>query len=286
MKKKKAFYCLMAGLLLTACGKQIPEDLIQPDQMEDILYDYHLAVGINYNDNRQRTYRKEAYKRYIFQKHGVTEAEFDSSMVWYTRHTPELSDIYTQIATRLEKEEKHYQRLLAAREQDQRTSVKGDTVELWFRKDMHLFNIGPVADHLTFEFSADENYHQRDSLVWTAHYTFFSKGLANMGLSVKYANDSVVGKDLMITENGEQRISFAPDSINPIKKITGHIKLVQDYSRYSNPRLLVHNLSLMRYKLPVDSLAKTKAVAKPGGPKTEKKEEKLEELHTKRKRKK
>ena len=274
MMKKKAFWCLMAGLALSACGKQIPEDMIQPDQMEDILYDYHLSVGINYDDNRNRNYRKEAYRRYVFEKHGVTAAEFDSAMVWYTRHTPELSDIYTKVALRFEKEQKHYQKLLAAREKEPSTSAKGDTVDLWYQKDMHLFNNGPVADHLTFEFKGDENYHDRDSLVWTAYFTFFKKGLVNMGLSVKYENDSVIGRDLLIDESGEQRICIAQKQASKIKKITGHLKLVHDYARYSDPRLLVHNLSLERYKLAVDSLAKPVQ-----------KEEKLEELSTKKKKK-
>ena len=32
--------------LMTSCGKEIPDDIIQPDQMEEVLYDYHLSIGM------------------------------------------------------------------------------------------------------------------------------------------------------------------------------------------------------------------------------------------------
>ena len=40
-------WTLIAGLaLMTSCGKQIPSDIIQPKQMEKVLYDYHLSLSM------------------------------------------------------------------------------------------------------------------------------------------------------------------------------------------------------------------------------------------------
>ena len=43
--KKQASWLLVAAFLsgMAGCGKKIPEDIIQPDAMESLLYDYHLA---------------------------------------------------------------------------------------------------------------------------------------------------------------------------------------------------------------------------------------------------
>ena len=37
-------------LLITACKPGVPKDVIQPDDMEDILYDFHLAQGVGARD--------------------------------------------------------------------------------------------------------------------------------------------------------------------------------------------------------------------------------------------
>ena len=69
-----------------SCGKKVPEEIIQPQAMENLLYDYHLATTMSADLPYDENYKKQAYLAYVFQKHGVTEAEFDSSMVWYSRH--------------------------------------------------------------------------------------------------------------------------------------------------------------------------------------------------------
>ena len=51
--------------LLTSCGKEIPDEIIQPSKMEKVLYDYHLTLGMSENSKNTE---KEARKNYIFQK--------------------------------------------------------------------------------------------------------------------------------------------------------------------------------------------------------------------------
>ena len=37
---------LLGAAFMVGCGKQVPEDIIQPDRMENILYDYHLSISM------------------------------------------------------------------------------------------------------------------------------------------------------------------------------------------------------------------------------------------------
>ena len=85
-----------------SCGKKVPEDIIQPQAMENLLYDYHLATTMSNDLPYDENYKKQAYLAYVFQKHGVTEAEFDSSMVWYSRHSDEMNTIYQNLQRRME----------------------------------------------------------------------------------------------------------------------------------------------------------------------------------------
>ena len=92
--KNKLWIFVLSACFLLGCGKQIPGDILQPEQMEDVLYDYHLSVSMTNNLTIDEFYKKKAFQDYVFKKHHITEAEFDSSMVWYTRHTAELAEIY------------------------------------------------------------------------------------------------------------------------------------------------------------------------------------------------
>ena len=100
--------------LMSSCGKYIPGDIIQPRKMEKVLYDYHLSMGMS---NNSKNTEREAQKKYIFQKHGITEAEFDSSMVWYTRESSDLLTIYSNLDKRFKREYAHIGRLLESRDE-------------------------------------------------------------------------------------------------------------------------------------------------------------------------
>ena len=139
--------------LLTSCGKEIPDEIIQPSKMERVLYDYHLTLGMSENSKNTE---KEARKNYIFQKHGITSAEFDSSMVWYTRESKELMSIYENLNKRFKREYEHVERLLESREEaNTRSFASGDTVDIWMKEDILWFTKAPLNNRLTFEIKAD-----------------------------------------------------------------------------------------------------------------------------------
>ena len=74
---------------LTGCKPSLPDDVLSQGKMEDILYDYHLALAMVQNEGGDETQRF-IYKDAVLRKHDVTSAEFDSSMVYYMRHTDKM----------------------------------------------------------------------------------------------------------------------------------------------------------------------------------------------------
>ena len=132
MRKLFGYICVAAFLTgMGACGKKIPDDIIQPGDMENLLYDYHLASAMTGSLPYDETYKKDAYFKYVFQKHHVTEAEFDSSMVWYTRHSDVLSDIYTRLKGRFEDDARNMKTQVAKRDNQIDVSMSGDTCLLY-----------------------------------------------------------------------------------------------------------------------------------------------------------
>lgn len=246
---------LLGAALLVGCGKQIPTDVIQPDRMENILYDYHLSISMSNNLSYSDNYQKEAYKNYVFQKYSITEAEFDSSMVWYTRHTEELAAIYKRLGERFRKEKKQVQTLLAQRENKPATSQPGDTVNVWYDRTIYWLTDTPLTDKVTFEIPADSNFKAKDAFLWSADYTFLSDTgrKATVGFNIMFDNDSVVGRVQEVIRSGIQSLYIKPDSAFAIKSVNGFIYYEDDSLR--TPGLIVNNITLTRYHEPVDSVA-------------------------------
>jgi hypothetical protein len=239
--------------LLSSCGKEIPDEIIQPSKMEKVLYDYHLTLGMSENSKNTE---KEARKNYIFHKHGITSAEFDSSMVWYTRESKELMSIYENLNKRFKREYEHVERLLESREEaNTRSFASGDTVDIWMKEDILWFTKAPLNNRLTFEIKADSTFHPRDAFNWNMNYYFMAEGEAIMGLNVIYENDSVIGMTKSITESGPQSIYLHTDSAYNIKALNGFIYVPENQTK--QPNILLHKIDLTRYHMPepTDSLS-------------------------------
>ena len=71
-----------------SCKPQVPDEYLQPGEFEDVLYDYHLADAMAGNgDNADNeSYDVVLYRQAVLRKYGITQAEFDSSLVYYMRH--------------------------------------------------------------------------------------------------------------------------------------------------------------------------------------------------------
>ena len=254
----KMRWILICGLaLMASCGKQIPNDVIKPAQMEQLLYDYHLAIGMSTNLKVGEHYKKDAYKKYIFQKYKIKEADFDSSMVWYTRNTLELAAIYENLEKRFRREHAHIAMLLESRQEaDIRVTPAGDSVNIWRKGDMYWMNGGSLLNQLTFEIKSDSNFKLKDTYMWSADYHLLPKGKVAMGFNAIYENDSVTGIVKEITESGRHSICLHADSVNPIKTLNGFIYVLPEDSALHN-NLLVNQISLMRYHAAPDSIRKT-----------------------------
>ena len=92
-----------AMVLLASCGHK---DHLSAKQMENILFDLHRAEGIIWERGIERGHDEEvrAYYQVVMDKYGVTQAQFDSSLVWYTDHPERFNKIYPRVIKRLEAE--------------------------------------------------------------------------------------------------------------------------------------------------------------------------------------
>lgn len=239
---------MLCGLF--GCGKKVPKDIIQPQAMENLLYDYHLATTLSADLPYSENYKKEAYLAYVFKKHHVTEAEFDSSMVWYSRHSDEMTTIYQNLQKRMETTAEQLKKQTIRHSGEVSVSLSGDTVDLWQDRTLYWLTAYGLTNRLTFDLRADTSFHEKDRLVWEADFSFLPKGRPSgrvvMGVNLTFSNDSTQGMTRVVSMSGMQRLVIVPDSAFKYKNVTGFMY----YTGEEETSVLVSHIQLMRYHTP------------------------------------
>ena len=254
-------YALVFLFVLTGCKIRRPKEVIPESQMENLLYDYHMAKALGENLPYNENYKKALYIEYVFQKHGTTEAVFDSSMVWYTRHTDLLYKMYDRVSKRLKVEQTEIDNLIAIRDNKPKISTPGDSIDVWFLDRMLYLTGRPMSNKLTFTIPSDSNFKARDTLQWDIHYYFLdskpdSAEAALMSMAIQYTNDSVISLTKRIVESGLQSIRLQSDTLGEIKEVRGYV--YYSAGKDSIKHLFANRIALMRYHS-TDSLFSNKA---------------------------
>lgn len=239
-------------LLFAACEVRYPKEIIQPDKMEALLYDYHL-VQVMSTDIVGNEYKRKLYAEYVFDKHGVTKEEFDSSMVWYTRNPKHLYEIYSSL------EEK-----LAAEVGDESVTVgkdanlalsdsvamEGDLVNLWRGPRLSLLSATPLMNRISYSFKADSTYYIGDSLVMGMNVLFIAaeSGInqsAHAAMVVEYADSSFCSAGYIIEKSGRQVIAVPRNYETDIKAVRGYV-YYNDSDSLSRAKMLIDDFTVMR----------------------------------------
>ena len=96
---------LAIALMMLSCGNsqvkyKKPDNLIPKEQMVDILYDMHLAVGTSNLPNIHLE-KNRNYVSLVFDKHGIDSTTFAISNIYYTAEIEEYEEIFEAVEARL-----------------------------------------------------------------------------------------------------------------------------------------------------------------------------------------
>ncbi len=216
-------------LLMTGCKPGVPKEYIQPDDMEDILYDYHVADGMAYAEGAydEMAFRRKAYREAALRKHGVTEAEFDSSLVYYYRHTERLHDIYANLSKRLNNDAIALGATANELSQFGGTN-QGDTATVWRNEQAVVLMPQAPYNSISFEVKADTAYHQGDMMILSFDNQFIIQEGVRDGLAllaVTFDNDSTATQVTHINSDMHYDMRISNDGRLGIKLVKGFIYL-------------------------------------------------------------
>lgn len=277
MKRKLRNSLLVASavwLLLASCGEKVRTDVLLPEKLEAILYDYHLAQVMVSDLPSSERYKKELYFDYVYDKHGVTEAQIDSSLVYYARYPKDLSLIYANMSKRLERELERIEEEGIEWVKHEAVPVSGDTADLWYDARLMQLTSSPIANRYTFTVPADTNFKTGDKIVWGGDVLFLDEVTDSihhylyMNLQVKFANDSLLQVDTLMYASGSYLLAVSDTSKCPIKSVDGeaYMKSTDAVSRLLlvSPYLMRYHTNLLSDSLQTDTITTAEDLDKAG----------------------
>jgi len=243
---------LLVLMLVVACKPSVPSEYIQPGDMEDILYDYHLALAMS----RQKgggdlDFNRSLYFQSVLKKYGVTEAEFDSSLVYYYSHAYRLKDIYSEVNQRLNDEATSLGVAVGDINRYSQYSTTGDTANIWNQQTDLLLIPRATMNRYNFTVKVDSTFKKGDSFM----FQFMSEYIWQSGskdvtvcIVCKYEGDSIIQTVNHISVAGTAQVRVPANREKKLKEMRGFIYL-SDGGDDSNTRkmLFISQIQLIRF---------------------------------------
>lgn len=238
--------------MMCSCKPSVPRRYIQPDDLEDILYDYYVAQAMAEQDGDENSeYTLRMYKTAVLNKHGVSEAEFDSTMVYYTRHSDRLHRIYRNLVSRMEADAVSLG--ADAREISSYGAgiSSGDTANIWPLENSLTLMPAMPYNIVSFDIPADTSYHKGDKVIWSFDTKFmYQEGQKNAVamLVLKYDNDSVVSRTKSLTSSTHYTLELPKTDTLALKEVKGFICLLRNANATTTTLklLFVNNIRMVK----------------------------------------
>ena len=203
--------------LLLSCSVELPSDIIPQGKMERILYDYHLAQGMAEAQGGDVAQNRYLYVQKVFEKHGIAEAEFDSSMVWYSGHASYLTEMYDHIENRLDRESRDAGLNIPEEDKFARFTAEGDTANVWQGRDVLCLHGNREENLYSLVIPADSTFRKGDYFMLRFSNRFVTQDRqreAFILLQIRYDNDSVVGTSAMVAGDYDATLNIPQTKVS------------------------------------------------------------------------
>ena len=197
--------------LLPSC-RQTPDGVLGEDEMASLMADIHIGeavVDYNYSQFPNDSTRKLLLQS-IYEAHGVTDAQVDSSFSWYGNHIEDYLKVYERTIELI----KQKQQDLASAASSQ-IAISGDSVAVWNGPSHLTFNDKTPSRIITFELTPDSTWNKDDVYMLRYKPLINSDGVKSRIL-VDYSNgrttyvDETLGRGLATTQRIELDSTLTP----------------------------------------------------------------------------
>ena len=158
---------LMAAILLVSCS-QVPDGVLKPGKMADVLTDIHKGDAIVETNSRpyQNDSLKNVLRQSILKKHKIDQATLDSSIVWYSRNMKLYVEVYDKVLENLDNElaDARVTSVGLKKSISQTSRISdGDSVNVWTGAPSARFAYGSASEFINFHLNSDRGWEDGDS---------------------------------------------------------------------------------------------------------------------------
>lgn len=254
MKKTDLIVIAVFALsIITGCKPSIPKGIISPGDMEDILYDYHLSKTMTSQlptDDGTREYKEALLMHAMLKKHGVTEAEFDTSLVYYYSHADKFAKIYREVTKRLNEDAMELGASVGELDKITSYSLTGDTANIWNDATSIFLIPRPAYNRVSYEIKADTAFHKGDSFQFNMMASYLYKsGMkdALVHIAIRYDNDSISTHYVHCTASGLTTLRIPANAEQKVKDVRTFIYLTPSNDDDTNNLLFINRIQLFRF---------------------------------------
>lgn len=248
---KKVLFIIVLLTLIVACGARVEKGVLKPEEMENLLFDYHLAQALAKGSGDSVNFKTQLYINSVYKKYNINESDFNHSMEWYTRNSEELFKIYKRIDER-------YALAVSMNKMPHNPYVNmtavGDTMNIWNGRNFYLLSSN-WENRLEFELITDSLVADGDRIMWqfdTHWYYKDGQKSAIALLAAVYENDSIATVMQSLYSTGKQEIYLNIRKKN-VKMLYGFIYQLSEWTE--QPRLLaISDPVLVRFRKKKESV--------------------------------
>ena len=209
-------FLLLVLLLFSACKNSRPSGVLSEGKMADVLYDYHVALALGQSSPDSADINTRLYTDAVLRKYDLTQADFDRSMEYYSRHSDALLAVYRRVNARF-----------GTMENAGGAAVPGsDGINYWRGASGYLLS-SAANNRMTFSLPADTAFHAGDQLTWSFESHWVGREGEHTALAVlyvRYVGDSVATYSTPVLGDGRQLLSLTLAS-RAVKQIEGFVIL-------------------------------------------------------------
>lgn len=233
MRKIIAVLPIISLLLLLSCSSHKGR-VLGKNEMEDVLYDMQLAQALynDYNLKLSKPEQKDSLINDVLYKHNITQADLDTSLIWYSDNIDEYNKINESVVTRLKIKRDNLRTQIISREEKDKYDIMPSSYTLEYTSPAFTFDID----------STKLKQIELPSFSWHFDVLGISpKDSVEASVLFVYA-DSTVQKTQQLDENKMYTFSKPEIQDSLLQNISGYIRLVNNRI---NTRIILYNMDYL-----------------------------------------
>jgi hypothetical protein len=243
--------------VLSACSRT-PDGILPEKKMQQVMVDMQLAEAMIYME--PHTYATPVERRALYQavfgKHQLTEAEYDSSMIWYGKHLERYMRIYNLALADI----KAQMDAIGDIRPDVAPTSNADSLDIWIFRKYHEFSPHSLSNRVIFDLQPDEPYSSGSVFVLKWRVWGLAPGMKEpVEAHLRaYQGDTTLTAKSTVSRDGTHEIYLKTIPTKRVNRVYGYIRLSTADTAFH--KIYLDDFSLMKYRYGSPAIAERDSI--------------------------